>query len=76
MNDSNYLDTSLKHGVTKNVGLGKNNNGDFADLKNRTYGQYTGWEEENIPKDENGNYKKRKDIGSNESWLLNPEDYI
>lgn len=56
--------------------LGKNKKGEYASRKNNTDGQYTGWEKENIPKDEEGNYKKRKDIGSNESWLLNPEDYI
>ena len=74
MNEKTYEDEN-KNG-NPNSWFGKNKNGEYASLKNNTVGQYTGWEEENIPRDEEGNYKKRKDIGSNESWLLNPEDYI
>ena len=74
MNEKTY-ENNNKDG-TPNSWFGKNKNGEYAFSKNNTTGQYTGWEEENIPRDEEGNYKKRKDIGSNESWLLNPEDYI
>ena len=74
MNEKTYEDEN-KNGNPNSL-FGKNKNGEYAFLKNNTSGQYTGWEEENIPRDEEGNYKKRKDIGSNESWLLNPEDYI
>ncbi len=83
MNEKNYgnhLVDDLLNNNNENVFndqyFGNNKKGKDASLKNKTSGQYTGWETENVPKDKNGNYKKRKDIGSNESWLLNPEDYI
>lgn len=70
------LDNHDETGVENDQYFGKNKNFKDARVKNKTQGQYTGWESKNIPRDKNGNYKKRKDIGSNESWLLNPEDYI
>lgn len=74
MNERDYSNRNAKNGAKyNNQWFGRNNDGNYATGSD---GQYTGWEKENIPKDEKGNYKKRKDIGSNESWLLNPEDYI
>ena len=77
---SRFVDDLLNNddgtGIENDQYFGKNKNFEDARLKNKTQGQYTGWERKNIPRDKEGNYKKRKDIGSNESWLLNPEDYI
>jgi len=76
MNELDHADTALKNKSFNNSWFAKNKKGDYASSKNKTDGQYTGWEEENLPRDKKGNIKKRKDIGSNESWLLNPEDFI
>ena len=76
MNEVDHSDRMVKGKSFNNSWFGKNKKDNYASSKNSTDGEYTGWEEENIPKDKKGNYKKRKNIGSNESWLLNPEDYI